>query len=92
MVMNGITNASQLRRNLPVILLYLESCLQRRWKGDPWQLDSTRRTKYSVQFEMSRSSEVIKVDLLPTFKANIEGTDAGMYVTTRVAVIIFVIT
>ena len=45
-----------------------------------------------MQFEMSRSSEVIKVDLLPTFKANIEGTDAGMYVTTRVAVIIFVIT
>ena len=34
---------------------------------------------------MSRSSEDIKVDLLPTFKANVESTDAGTYVTTRVA-------
>ena len=86
MVTKSIKDANQLSGKLPVILPDLESLLQRSWKGDPWQLDSIETTNFSVQFNMSRSSEeLVKVDLLPTFEANVEGTDDGTYVTTRVA-------
>ncbi|XP_073230619.1 2'-5'-oligoadenylate synthase 1-like [Porites lutea] len=68
MVMNGIENASQLSSKLPDILPDLESRL-RSWTGGSWQLDSIERTNFSVQFNMSRSSEEsVKVDLLPTFR------------------------
>ena len=54
-------NASQL--TLPHILPDQKSGLSS-WKGDSWQLDSTERTKYSVQFDMPRSSEqLVNVDL-----------------------------
>ena len=84
MVMKGITKASQLSSKLPDILRDLESRL-RNWKGDPWQLTTTKRTHFSVQFNMSRfSTESIKVDLLPTFEANVVDIN-GTYVTARVA-------
>ena len=82
MVTKSIKDANQLSGKLPVILLELESRLQRSWKGDPWQLDSIETTNFSVQFNMFRSSEeLVKVDLLPTFEANV-GTDAGTYLNT----------
>lgn len=82
MVTKSIKDANQLSGKLPVILPELESCLQRSWKGDPWQLDSIETTKFSVQFNMSRSSEeLVKVDLLPTFEAKV-GTDTGTYLNT----------
>ncbi|KAM7442449.1 2 5 oligoadenylate synthetase [Porites harrisoni] len=84
MVMKGITKASELRSKLPDILRDLESRL-RNWKGDPWQLTTTKRTHFSVQFNMSRlSTESIKVDLFPTFEANVVDIN-GTYVTARVA-------
>ena len=84
MVMKGITKASQLSSKLPDILRDLESRL-RNWKGDPWQLTITKRTHFSIQFNMSRfSTESIKVDLLPTFEANVVDIN-GTYVTARVA-------
>lgn len=71
MVMNGITNASQLKSKLPDILDGLESDESglSSWKWDhSWKLDSIRTTAFSVQFNMTRSSEEsVKVDLLPTF-------------------------
>ena len=75
MVMNGIENASQLSSKLPDILPDLESRL-RSWTGDSWQLDSIETTNFSVQFNMSRSSEEsVKVDLLSTFRIeDIDGT------------------
>ena len=82
MVTKSIKDANQLSGKLPVILPELESRLQGSWKGDPWQLDSIETTNFSVQFNMSRSSEeLVKVDLLPTFEANV-GTDAGTYLNT----------
>ncbi|CAH3018738.1 unnamed protein product [Porites evermanni] len=79
MVTKSIKDANQLSGKLPVILTELESRLQRSWKGNPWQLDSIETTNFSVQFNMSRSSEeLVKVDLLPTFEANV-GTDAEFY-------------
>lgn len=71
MVMNGITNASQLRSKLPDILGGLKSDKSglSSWKWDhSWQLDSIRTTAFAVQFNMKRSSEEsVKIDLLPTF-------------------------
>ena len=82
MVTKSIKDANQLSGKLPVILPELESRLQRSWKGNPWQLDSIETTNFSVQFNMSRSSEeLVKVDLLPTFEANV-GTVAGTYLIT----------
>ena len=84
MVMNGITKASELSSKLPDILRHLESRL-RNWKGGPWQLTSTKRTHFSIQFNMTRfSTESVKVDLLPTFEANVVDIN-GTYVTARVA-------
>lgn len=45
-------------------------------------MDSIETANFSVQFNMSRSSEeLVKVDLLPTFEAKV-GTDAGTYLNT----------
>ena len=85
MVMNSIKDAKQLSRELPVILTDLESRLNSSWKGDPWQLKSIEKPKYLVKFKMSRSSEDVKVDLLPRFEANVEGTAAGTYLIIRIA-------
>ena len=90
MVMNSIKDAKQLSRKLPVILTDLESRLNSSWKGDPWQLKSIEKPKYLVKFKMSRSSEDVKVDLLPRFEANV-GTDAGTYLITSRLVALLII-
>ena len=89
MVMNSIKDAKQLSRKLPVILTDLESRLNSSWKGDPWQLKSIEKPKYLVKFKMSRSSEDVKVDLLPRFEANV-GTDAGTYLITSMLVALLI--
>ena len=90
MVMNSIKDAKQLSRKLPVILTDLESRLNSSWKGDPWQLKSIEKPKYLVKFKMSRSSEDVKVDLLPRFEAKV-GTDAGTYLITSRLVALLII-
>ena len=85
MVINGIQNASQLSSKLPDILYMLESRLGSSI-GDSWSLTSIKKTRFSLQFNMSRyfnSWESVKVDLLPTFEASVAGID-GTYVTARV--------
>ena len=82
MVMNSITNASQLRSKLPDILRTLESRLGSSI-GDSWRLTSIKKTRFSLQFNMTRYSnpgESVKVDLLPTFEASVEG-NSGTYLT-----------
>ena len=91
MVMKSIKDAKQLSRKLPVILTDLKSRLKRSWKGNPWQLKSIETPKYLVQFKMSRSSEDVKVDLLPRFEANVEGTDSGTYLITSRLVALLII-
>ena len=90
MVMNSIKDAKQLSKKLPDILTDLESRLNSSWKGDPWQLKSIEKPKYFVKFKMSRSSEDVKVDLLPRFEANV-GTDAGTYLITSRLVALLII-
>ena len=85
MVMNGIENASQLSSKIPDILYMLESRLGSSI-GDSWSLTSIKKTRFSLQFNMSRyfnPGESVKVDLLPTFEASVAGID-GTYVTARV--------
>ena len=85
MVMNGIENASQLSSKLPDILCMLESRLGSSI-GDSWRLTSIKKTRFSLQFNLSRyfnPGEPVKVDLLPTFEASVAGVD-GTYVTVRV--------
>ena len=84
MVMNGIENASQLSSKLPDILRMLESRL-RSSIGDLWTLTSIKRTRFSLQFNMSlyHHWESVKVDLLPTFEASV-AVIGGTYVIARV--------
>ena len=85
MVMNSIDNASQLREKLPAIKRKLKSRL-RSSVGDSWRLTSVKETRFSLQFNMSHNSsplESVKVDLLPTFEANVEDAN-GTYVTLSV--------
>ena len=85
MVLNGVTNASQLGEKLPDILRTLESRLGSSI-GDLWTLTSVKKTRFSLQFNMSRYLnhwESVKVDLMPTFEASVAGID-GTYVTARV--------
>ena len=74
MVMTDIDNASHLRKKLPAIKRKLESCLKSSI-GDSWQLTSMKQTQFALQFNMSRCfEESVKVDLLPTFEANVKDT------------------
>ena len=85
MVMNGIENASQLSSKLPEILYMLESRLGSSI-GNSWRLTSIKKTRFSLQFNMSRyfsPGESVKVDLLPTFEASVADIN-GTYVTARV--------
>ena len=91
MIMKSIKDAKQLSGKLTDILTDLASRLKRGWKGDPWQLKSIKIPKYLAQFEMSRSSGDVKVDLLPRFKANVEGTNAGTYLITSRLVALLII-
>ena len=81
MVVNGITNASQLREKLPAIKDILKSCLRSRI-GDSWQLTPVQKeTPFSLKFNVSsrfHPGETVKVDLLPTFEASIEDV-SGTY-------------
>ena len=92
MVMNSIEKASQLRSKLPKILRTLKSRLGSNI-GDSWRVSSMKKTRFSLQFNMSRCStpgDPVKVDLLPTFEA-VEAVEAsvedinGKYLTARVA-------
>ncbi|CAH3018746.1 unnamed protein product, partial [Porites evermanni] len=77
MVMNGIENASQLSSKLPDILYMLESRLGSSI-GDSRSLTSIKKTRFSLQFNMSRyfnPGESVKVDLLPTFEASVGDID-----------------
>ena len=75
MVTKNIKDASQLRENLPVLLYDLKERLGSR-VGVKWNLTFEEKTPFALQFNMSRSSnpkDTIKLDLLPTFEANVEG-------------------
>ncbi|KAM7429267.1 2 5 oligoadenylate synthetase [Porites harrisoni] len=75
MITKNIKDASQLRENLPVLLYDLKERLGSR-VGVKWKLTFEEKTPFALQFNMSRSSnpkDTTKVDLLPTFEANVEG-------------------
>ena len=79
-VTKNIKDASQLRAKLPDVLCDLENCLGSRIDVK-WKLTFEKKTPFSLQFNMSRYSnpkDTFKVDLLPTFEANVEGNN-GMY-------------
>ena len=76
----NIKDASQLKAKLPNVLRDLKKRLGSSI-GVKWKLTLEEKTPFSLQFNMSRYSnpkDTIKVDLLPTFEANVEGNN-GMY-------------
>ena len=77
MVTKNIKDASQLKAKLPDVLCDLENRLGSRI-GVKWKLTFDKKTSFSLQYIMSRYSEEVKVDLLPTFEANVEGKN-GTY-------------
>ena len=77
MVTKNIKDASQLRANLRDLLCDLENRLGSRIRNS-WKLTFDKKTLFSLQYIMSRYSEEVKVDLLPTFEANVEG-NSGTY-------------
>ena len=77
MVTKNIKDASQLKAKLPDVLCDLENRLGSRI-GVKWKLTFDKKTSFSLQYIMSRYSEEVKVDLLPTFEANVEGNN-GTY-------------
>ena len=80
MVTKNIKDASQLGTNLPDILCDLKKRLGSRI-GDSWKLTFEKQTPFSLKFNMSRYSnpgDSVKVDLLPTFDAKVEGNN-GKY-------------
>ena len=79
-VTKNIKDASQLRAKLPDVLCDLENRLGSRIDVK-WKRTFEKETPFSLQFNMSRYSnpkDTFKVDLLPTFEANVEGNN-GMY-------------
>ena len=80
MVTKNFEDASQVRTNLPDILCDLKKRLGSSI-GDSWKLTFEKQTSFSLQFYMTRYSnpgDSVKVDLLPTFDAKVEGNN-GTY-------------
>ena len=80
MVTKNIKDASQLRTNLPDILCDLKERLGSSI-GLKWKLTFEKQTSFSLQYNMSRyfnPGESVKIDLLPTFEAKVEGNN-GKY-------------
>ena len=80
MITKNIKDASQLRAELPDVLCDLKERLGNSI-GDSWKLTFEKKTSFSLQYNMLRFSnpgDSVKVDLLPTFEANLEGNN-GMY-------------
>jgi len=84
MITKNIKDASQLKAKLPNVLRDLKKRLGSSI-GVKWKLTFAEKTPFSLHFNMSRHSnpkDTIKVDLLPTFEANVEGNN-GMYLFKR---------
>ena len=80
MVTKNIKDASQLKAKLPDVLCDLENRLGSRIDLK-WKLTFEKQTSFSLQFYMTRYSkpgDTVKVDLLPTFDAKVEGNN-GTY-------------
>lgn len=77
MITKNIKDASQLRAKLPDILCDLKKRLGSSI-GVKWKLTFEKQTSFSLQYNMSRFSkpgDTVKVDLLPTFDAKVEGNN-----------------
>ena len=80
MITKNIKDASQLKSKLLNVLRDLKKRLGSSI-GIKWKLTFEEKTPFSLQFKMSRHpnpKDTIKVDLLPTFEANVEDNN-GMY-------------